>query len=200
MKYPWRLQADLAKGDVDPNVTVFTGPEKQVLDEAGEPTGATLIEQDANGRLTMKLSELASFLGNTDNPVSIAVARDQAVSQRDAALAERDALQAQLDALRSTPPPVNTVITDWQFALGLAGEDIITRDEALAFVRTGTIPAHLQAIVDGISDPDARFKAEVLLSGATTFHLDHPLTQAIAAAYGWTREETQQAFAAWSQL
>lgn len=86
------------------------------------------------------------------------------------------------------PRPVPFVISDRQFAQGLANRGIIAKAEALAFVQTGTIPAALQAIVDAIADEDERFAAELLISGATSFQRQHPLTDAIGAAYGWNAE------------
>lgn len=83
------------------------------------------------------------------------------------------------------PPPVPQSISDRQFFHMLAKLGTITKDEALAAVKTGEIPAALQAFVAAIPDEDDRFDAEMLLSGAVEFRFDHPLTPAIAAANGW---------------
>mgnify|MGYP001413910286 CR=1 FL=1 len=96
------------------------------------------------------------------------------------------------------PPPPPTLadmpdISDRQFfqALALPPFSIITTAEALAAVKTGELPAALQAIVDAIPDPTARFNAEMLLSGATTFRATHPMVAGIAAAMtpAWTEEQ-----------
>lgn len=82
------------------------------------------------------------------------------------------------------PPPVPSEISDRQFFQQLAIEGIITQDEALAAVQTGTIPAVLQKIVDQMAD-DQKFGAKMILSGATIFQFNHPMTIGIAMAYGW---------------
>lgn len=61
---PWRFQADLAKGEVDPLVTVFVGPERQMMDDTGAPTGTTFIDQTTTNPATLKLSELPAALAN----------------------------------------------------------------------------------------------------------------------------------------
>jgi hypothetical protein len=60
--FPWRFQADVVAGESDPDVTLFVGPERQVLDDNGEPTGATFIEQSTANPMIMKLSELPATL------------------------------------------------------------------------------------------------------------------------------------------
>lgn len=83
------------------------------------------------------------------------------------------------------PPPVPAVISDRQFFHQLAKIGTITKEEALAAVKTGEIPPALQAFVAAIPDAEDRFDVEMLLSGAVEFRFDHPLTPAIAAANGW---------------
>jgi hypothetical protein len=87
------------------------------------------------------------------------------------------------------PPAPPEMISDRQFAHGLAKHDIITQAEALAFVKTGEIPAALGTIVSNLPESQ-RFDAEMMLSGSVEFHLHHPFTIEIAEAYGWTPEET----------
>ena len=83
-------------------------------------------------------------------------------------------------------PPVPQSISDRQFFQQLAVQGTISQDEALSAVKVGHIPAPLQSIVDAIVDPSRAFAAQMLLSGATTFLRDHPLTIAIGAAQGMT--------------
>lgn len=59
---PWRLQGDIAKGEVDPLVTVFVGAERAVMDDDGNPTAATFIAQDTKDPVVMKLSEAVAAL------------------------------------------------------------------------------------------------------------------------------------------
>lgn len=107
---------------------------------------------------------------------------------------------AALEASRNVATPVPASISDRQFAHQLKKAGVITHAEALAFVQTGTIPAALSAIVEAIKDQDAREDAELLISGAVEFRRDHPLTGAIAAAHGWSDQETDDFFRAAGQL
>ena len=84
-------------------------------------------------------------------------------------------------------------ISDRQFFQQLAAQGIITQAEALAAVKTGTIPATLQAIVNALPI-DQQFPAQMLLSGATVFERKHPLTSAVGAAYGWSSAQVDQFF------
>ena len=83
-------------------------------------------------------------------------------------------------------------ISDRQFAMGLAIAGLITQAEALAFVKTGEVPAALQAMIGAIEGDDARFEAEMLVSGATVFKRSHPLVSMIASQVGWTEQQTDQ--------
>lgn len=100
---------------------------------------------------------------------------------------------AALQAQPSVRPPL-LPISDRQFFQQAALAGIITQAEALAAVQTGAIPAALQTIVDAIADPQQKFAAQMILSGATTFERYHPLTQSIGAALGWTDDQIDQFF------
>ena len=60
--YPWRFQADIPQGETDPAVTVFIGAERAVVDDNGEPTAETFIQQDTSNPVIVKLSELSALL------------------------------------------------------------------------------------------------------------------------------------------
>lgn len=96
--------------------------------------------------------------------------------------------------------PIPGMISDRQFFQMAAAMGIITQAEALAAVQTGAIPAVLQSVVDGITDPDQKFAATMLLSGATVFERHHPFTEAVGAALGWTSAQVDQFFVAAAQL
>jgi hypothetical protein len=64
--FPWRLQAEIPKGAVDPVVTVFMGGERAVLDADGNPTAATFIEQNTREPVQMPLSEAVAALENPE--------------------------------------------------------------------------------------------------------------------------------------
>lgn len=106
-----------------------------------------------------------------------------------AAIAAWEAQGNTIAAYVATPPSVPEIISDRQFFHGLAATAVITKQEALDAVKTGTIPAALQAFVDGIQDADAKFSAEMLLSGAVEFHRSHPLVAQVGAAQGKTDAE-----------
>jgi hypothetical protein len=61
---PWRFQADVAQGETDPRVTVFMGPERSVMDENGEPTEATFVEQSTTDPVQLQLSQLSAALAD----------------------------------------------------------------------------------------------------------------------------------------
>jgi hypothetical protein len=60
--FAWRFQADVVRGDIDPVVTLFVGPERQVLDDNGDPTGETFVENSTADPVSVKLSELPGTL------------------------------------------------------------------------------------------------------------------------------------------
>jgi hypothetical protein len=114
--------------------------------------------------------------------------------------AEWAAYQAWLADGHAPSPPIPepayipAVISDRQFFQMAAIDGLVSMDEALAAVKTGAIPPVLQTIVDGIDDPFQQFAAKMLLSGATEFERNHPLTEAVGAHLGWTSAQIDQFF------
>lgn len=106
------------------------------------------------------------------------------------------------DVARIVAPsqPVPQEISDRQFVHALKNAGIITFAEALAFVQTGTIPAALQKVLDGIPYQEQREDAELLLAGATVFRRDHPTTEALRVGMGWTSEQTDDLWRAGAAL
>lgn len=95
--------------------------------------------------------------------------------------------EEEAEHLASLPPPrehVPETISDRQFFQMLALTGKIEKNEALAAVKTGTIPAALQTYVDALADEDQKFAANMLLSGAVEFQRHHPLAEAIGKANG----------------
>lgn len=82
-------------------------------------------------------------------------------------------------------PYVPQVISDRQFFQQLAVQGVITQDEALAAVCTGTLPASLAALVSALP-AEQQFGADMLLKGAVQFDRSHPLVPALGQAFGWT--------------
>lgn len=89
------------------------------------------------------------------------------------------------------PPPVPPQVSDRQFFQALALNKTITEEEALAAVKTGEIPATLMALVDQLPD---KFGAEMLISGATIFERNHPLTNTLGVALGYKPEQIDDLF------
>ena len=96
--------------------------------------------------------------------------------------------------------PVPQSISDRQFAHVLALQGLISQDEALAWVKTGDVPAALQALVDKIPDPTIKFSAQMLLAGATVFERDHPMTAKLAAGLGMSSEQVDDLWRAAAAL
>jgi hypothetical protein len=92
------------------------------------------------------------------------------------------------------PTLVPKSISDRQFFQQLAVEGIITQADALAS-NAAVIPPPLLDIISAMP-VEAQFSAKMLLSGATTFDRDHPMTLAIGAAYGWTAAQIDAFFSA----
>jgi len=86
-------------------------------------------------------------------------------------------------------------ISDRQFFQQLAVQGIITNDDALAAVKTGTLPSALQTLITQLPT-EQQFSAQMLFSGATTFERTHPMTIAIGTAYGWTPGQIDALFQA----
>lgn len=74
-------------------------------------------------------------------------------------------------------------ISDRQFfqALASAPYNIITPQEALDAVKTGEIPAVMQAVIDGLPE-DQQFPATMLIAGATTYQRTNPMVAIFAAS------------------
>ena len=88
---------------------------------------------------------------------------------------------------------VPQTISDRQFFQQLAIAKVISQEEALAAVKTGDIPAALSGFIAALDDA-SRFNAEMLLSGATVFQRNHPLTNAVAMAQGMTADQVDEFF------
>ena len=97
------------------------------------------------------------------------------------------------EQMPSAPEPVPEVISDRQFFQQLALDGYITQAEALAAVRTGALPPVLADLLDHMDEAE-RFGAEMLLSGATEFRRDHPMTAVIGEARGLTPDEVDDFF------
>lgn len=103
------------------------------------------------------------------------------------------------DAILPTPVPVPAAISDRQFFQQLAVQGVITQNEALAAVKTGDTPPALQQVIDGLP-PGQQFEATMIISGATTFQRNHPLTVAIGVACHWSIDQIDDLFRTAAEL
>ncbi|WP_313196212.1 hypothetical protein [Shinella zoogloeoides] len=98
------------------------------------------------------------------------------------------------------PEPVPEEISRRQFYQALAKAGKITKEEALAAIQSGAIPAALQVLIDGMADAESAFDATMLLAGATTFYRSHPLVLVIAITQQMTEAEVDNLWRAGSAL
>lgn len=96
-------------------------------------------------------------------------------------------------------PQAPEEISDRQFFQQLAVNKAITEQEALDAVKTGAIPAAIEAFVDTLPD-EQKFAAQMLLSGATVFKRSHPMTAMLGAGLGMEDAEINAIWLAASQL
>lgn len=95
--------------------------------------------------------------------------------------------------------PVPSVISDRQFFQQLATQGLITENEALAAVQTGTLPAAILTFIDQLP-VEQRFSAKMLLTGATQFERANPLVDAFGGMYGMGPEQVDELWRAASAL
>jgi hypothetical protein len=94
--------------------------------------------------------------------------------------------------------PCPQSISDRQFFQQLAIDGIISEADALAS-NAAVIPPALLAIIEAMP-AEQQFGAKMLVSGATVFERNHPMTLAIAAARGMTSEQVDAFFTAAARL
>ena len=95
--------------------------------------------------------------------------------------------QALMASAAQVSSPIPTTISRRQFYQQLAIQSVITNDEALAALRTGTTPAALADLIAALPS-DQQFGAEMMVLGAE-FNRTDPLTLALGAAMHWTSDQ-----------
>jgi hypothetical protein len=96
------------------------------------------------------------------------------------------------------PPLIPASISDRQFFQQLAVQGIITQADALAAI-AAVIPPALSTLINAMP-ADQQFNAKMIVSGATTFFRDNPLTVAIGTAYGMSSAQIDAFFTAAAAL
>jgi hypothetical protein len=124
---------------------------------------------------------LAAGLGG----LPFAWGEDGAISGRENLTAGQNAaLDAALAAHDPAKQAVPQVISDRQFFQQLAVQAVITEDDAIAAVATGTLPVSMDQIIATLP-LDQQFGAKMLLKGATQFDRQHPMVAVLGGALGW---------------
>ena len=95
--------------------------------------------------------------------------------------------------------PVPETLSRRQFFQQAAIDGLITQDEALAAVTTGTIPPPMQEYVDSLP-VEEQFNAKMLFGGAQAFERNAEITSDFGNAKGMTAEEIDQFFIDGAQL
>lgn len=90
---------------------------------------------------------------------------------------------------QSPPAPVPQSISDRQFAHALWQNELITFEEAMAFVQTGTIPEALAAAINEIPDEATRKSTMLLVAGAIEYRRSSPAVAVLASVLGWNDAE-----------
>lgn len=110
-------------------------------------------------------------------------------------LTDNDLAQREIDAASVSKPAMTVSVFDYQFAGQAAAENIISDDDALAWVGTGKTPDRLiVAVKTKITDPDRQKRVLLFLAGTTSFPRYHELTPLLAASFGKDTPEKVDAF------
>lgn len=88
---------------------------------------------------------------------------------REATPEEAAEILAAQAAFPPEPEPVPHEISRRQFFQELANREMITKEEALAAITSGTLPTEFENLVSAILDEDIEWQARMALCGATTF-------------------------------
>lgn len=95
-------------------------------------------------------------------------------------------LAAQQAAFPPEPALVPSEISRRQFFQELANRELITKEEALAAIISGTLPAEFESLVSAILDEDIKWQARMVLCGATTFMRTNWFVDYFAAMKGFS--------------
>lgn len=134
--------------------------------------------------------DAASAIVAAASPTTLALARwRQGEPSQDDADAHAARAQAKTDTLAALateaaklldvdPRPVAKTISRRQFALACASLQLMTPQEAMAFVTTNAIPAMLQTAIDKLPE-NQRFAVVLTVAGSMIFECENPATVAL---------------------
>lgn len=107
--------------------------------------------------------------------------------------------QALLDLAANLAARANVprAVSDRQFFQALAKRGYITKSEMINALKVGDIPLPFQMVIDALApgqlpagmDLD---DVEALVIGATSFERNHPVSQIIAATFGWSDADADE--------
>jgi len=108
-------------------------------------------------------------------------------------IATEEEINAFLDQIKIIPD-----ISDRQFFQQLCIDKIITEEEALAS-NAAVIPSAILILIDNLPE-EMKFPAKMLISGATVFERNHPMTETLGKMLGWSSEQLDEFFESASKL
>lgn len=92
--------------------------------------------------------------------------------------------------LRPAPPlPVPDEISTKQFFMGLEKVGRVSKQEAQDAVLHKVVPAPIQTVIDGMTDPESRYEAIMHLMGSNNLHRNHPLVMPFAITQGMSEQD-----------
>lgn len=108
-------------------------------------------------------------------------------------IATEEEINAFLNQIKIIPD-----ISDRQFFQQLCIDKIITEEEALAS-NAAVIPSAILILIDNLPE-EMKFPAKMLISGATVFERNHPMTTTLGAMLNWSDDQLDNFFMKASQL
>ena len=92
-----------------------------------------------------------------------------------------------------TKPAAPYEVTNRQWFHALANQGDITQQEAMAAIKTGTVPASMQAYIDTLPEAD-QFDTTMILVGETTISWTSDEFKGYASYVGWTDDKIYELF------
>lgn len=119
------------------------------------------------------------------------------IYEGDMRIGDRVATQSEIDNFYNQIKIIPD-ISDRQFFQQLCVMKIITEDEALAS-NAAVIPSGILTLIGNLPK-EMQFPAKMLISGATIFERNHPMTETLGKMLGWSSEQLDEFFESASKL